>query len=313
MGITKITSNNDFNLGEKIHIFVRTIVLLLALLAHTLSNLAIAQQDLPPEFNGPPPPPVPAEKPDRDALPLYGNTETVTEEQWERFFGQLIVRNVEVPELYPVLPDPDKLNGKAVIVLPGGGYQFVAMQNEGFLLAEQLAEAGYSAFVLKYRTLKTQAGPMGFLEDAGKVFRYLGKARVNDNRLAVDDLFTAVAYLKKACSQFNCEGSELSVIGYSAGARTIIRAMEDRDTKLEVSEAALLYPPMIDPIVAEPDVPLFLTIAQDDPLFKQGGFILPSAWINNGGSLEFHLYNSGGHGFGAVPNGKTSENWITAY
>jgi hypothetical protein len=70
---------------------------------------------------------------------------------------------------------------------------------------------------------------------------------------------------------------------------------------------------MIDPIIVAEKPPLFLAIAQDDPLFQQGNFILPAAWVRDGGDLEFHLYRSGSHGFGTSRSGSTSENWLSAY
>lgn len=89
--------------------------------------------------------------------------------------------------------------------------------------------------------------------------------------------------------------------------------MEDREIEIGIVNVAFVYPPMLDPIVANPVAPLFLVAAQDDPLFRQGGFTLAKAWVRSGGSIEFHLYNSGGHGFGTAPTGKISQGWIEAY
>lgn len=59
-------------------------------------------------------------------------------------FEQVSVRNVACPRLYPVLPRPGKANGKAVVVVPGGGYMFVSIDQDGFRVADALAASGYA-------------------------------------------------------------------------------------------------------------------------------------------------------------------------
>ena len=56
-----------------------------------------------------------------------------------------------VATLTPVLPEPGAANGAAVIVAPGGGFMFLSMSNEGWEVAQALADQGVAAFVLKYR------------------------------------------------------------------------------------------------------------------------------------------------------------------
>jgi acetyl esterase/lipase len=59
------------------------------------------------------------------------------------------VANVASPELR-VFP-AQQPNGQAVLVIPGGGYQFVSVENEGADFAAHLNSRGYTAFVLVYR------------------------------------------------------------------------------------------------------------------------------------------------------------------
>ena len=47
------------------------------------------------------------------------------------------------------LPEPDKANGAAVIVCPGGSYYWLSRKVEGAEVARRLAEAGFTAFVLQ--------------------------------------------------------------------------------------------------------------------------------------------------------------------
>lgn len=44
-------------------------------------------------------------------------------ESWFRQWGDPMARNITVATLTPFLPDPDKANGAAVIVAPGGGFR----------------------------------------------------------------------------------------------------------------------------------------------------------------------------------------------
>ena len=55
----------------------------------------------------------------------------------------------------PVLPLADKATGAAVLVIPGGGFHFLSMSNEGWPVALKLAEQGIAALVLKYRVEPT--------------------------------------------------------------------------------------------------------------------------------------------------------------
>ena len=63
--------------------------------------------------------------------------------------------NVVQPTLTPVLPDPAVATGTGVVVVPGGAYIMLAIDHEGFDVAEWLADRGVAAFVLKYRVMET--------------------------------------------------------------------------------------------------------------------------------------------------------------
>lgn len=59
------------------------------------------------------------------------------------------VTQVRRPRLTPYLPQ--KANGAAVILAPGGGYQRQAIDKEGAEIAIWLNAHGYTVFVLRYR------------------------------------------------------------------------------------------------------------------------------------------------------------------
>lgn len=103
------------------------------------------------------------------------------------------------------------------------------------------------------------------------------------------------------------------VIGFSAGARTAIRLIEQRSNDVRPAHVALLYPPMERAVAGGVRPPLFLAIAVDDPLFVQGGLGLLEAWLAQSHEVEFHLYSGGSHGFGMRSLGTTSDGWIDQY
>ncbi len=53
--------------------------------------------------------------------------------------------------LPPFFLNQVQANGAAVIVAPGGGFRWLSMGNEGWEVAQALADKGIAAFVLKYR------------------------------------------------------------------------------------------------------------------------------------------------------------------
>src|SRR5215831_10067717 len=73
----------------------------------------------------------------------------LTNEQWHL----KIVYNVSHPTLTVFLPDSSIATGAAVIVCPGGGFQFLSIESEGYQVAHWLNNKGIAAFVLNYRLM----------------------------------------------------------------------------------------------------------------------------------------------------------------
>jgi acetyl esterase/lipase len=64
--------------------------------------------------------------------------------------GALGQADHDIPTLTPYVPAPDKANGTAIVICPGGGYGGLA-GHEGDGYATYLSDHGYTCFVLKYR------------------------------------------------------------------------------------------------------------------------------------------------------------------
>jgi len=277
--------------------------------AMLLAGSSIAQ-DRPPV-----PSAVPVEAPARTSIPLSDGD--ASKEQWEMFWGQTMVRNVSQSAIYPVVPDASTMNGQSIIVVPGGGYQFVSMDSEGFRVAERLSEEGYTAFVLKYRPMATPRDPDEFMARVTAMFSGMGDPGrdrgLADQPPAVDDLAAAIEYVRDHAKRWRVEPGAIGVIGFSAGAHLAIRLLEERPEGAEIRQLSLISPPMGQAVSGGPRPPLFVAVAVDDPLFRQGRLDLLERWLTESRKTEFHLYSGGGHGFGMRPQGTTSDHWIDHY
>jgi acetyl esterase/lipase len=74
------------------------------------------------------------------------------------------------PSLTIFLPPEGKANGASVVICPGGGYQFLAVDHEGKQIAEWLNKQGVTAFMLKYRIAPRYHHPAP-LQDAQRAIR----------------------------------------------------------------------------------------------------------------------------------------------
>src|SRR3954471_23124555 len=107
-----------------------------------------------------------------NAIPLNtgGVENQPAPETWFRQWGDPMARNITAATLTPFLPKPGTANGAAVIVAPGGGFRWLSMGNEGWEVAQALADKGIAAFVLKYRLQPTPESLDGFKESMNRTF-----------------------------------------------------------------------------------------------------------------------------------------------
>ena len=74
--------------------------------------------------------------------------------------GETMIYDVSEPTLEVFRPAAGEANGAAVIVAPGGGFVASGYRHGGTDIAQALAQHGNTAFVLKYRTIRSGDGPM---------------------------------------------------------------------------------------------------------------------------------------------------------
>ena len=91
------------------------------------------------------------------------------------------------------LPDAKKATGRAVVICPGGGYGFLAMDHEGYDWAPFFNREGIAAIVLKYRM------PRGNCE------------------VPVSDAEEAMRLVRRNAKQWNINPQQVGIMGSSAG------------------------------------------------------------------------------------------------
>lgn len=92
------------------------------------------------------------------------------------------------------LPDPEKANGTAVIVCPGGGYVGLAEDYEGIDCAEWLRSMGVAAFVLRYRVSPRYRHPA-----------------------PLQDIQRAIRTVRSRSAEWGVDPNRIGIWGYSAG------------------------------------------------------------------------------------------------
>lgn len=260
---------------------------------------------------------------DAGAIPIYdgiapGSEGVELEEIWRNAGTERWATNVTVPTLLPVLPEDPAATRAAVIVVPGGGFQFISMDNEGYPIAEWLAERGIAAFVLKYRTMETPTDQAAFAAYMNALFNpQPGDPQVDINQgipIAVADAQTALTLVREKSDEWGYDADRIGMVGFSAGAMTTLGVtLADTDKAPKPDFIGYIYGPMVATNVPEGAPPMFNAIAADDPLFQGQGFGLIESWQAAGSPVELHYYQSGGHGFGSYKRGVPSDGWFDQF
>ncbi len=237
-------------------------------------------------------------------------------ESWSSDKGETNVRNVTYPTLTPVMPKT-KPTGAAMIVAPGGAFLGLAIEKEGWAIAEWLAEQGITAFVLKYRLLPTPLEHEQFVNELaemlnGKKVSFAPPGNTPDE--ALTDGLNALRYVRAHAEEYGIDPNRVGFMGFSAGG-FLSRSVVEKGGEDAPNFVAPIYPSMKPMNVPDNAPPMFVAIAADDFLVPPAdqGFPLISSYRNAGKPIEFHLLASGGHGFGKGTPGTPSEHWLSNF
>jgi acetyl esterase/lipase len=215
------------------------------------------------------------------------------------------IRNVVVPTLTRHLPAES--TDQAVVVLPGGAFHILSMDNEGHDVSRHLAANGIAAFVLKYRVVPTPA-------DEDSFHQALREAFLGDMEAAIAaTLPLAVADAERAIELVRGFGfASVAMIGFSAGGRVTSDVLTGSAPDHWPDAAGLIYTPAKRAFVAPTEAPpIFVAAAVDDPLVGTAGSMqMYDAWCEQSRPVELHLFERGGHGFGMNQQGLPVDHWI---
>lgn len=215
---------------------------------------------------------------------------------------------------------PKTPNGAAVMLIPGGGYERVVLDKEGYETARWLADRGYTCFVLFYRLPGDgwAAGPDAPLQDAQRGLR-LVRSRAAAMGFSSD---------RVAIMGFSAGGHVAASLTTRFAARVYERIDAADDLSARPSLSALIYPVItMDPASMHggsrkqllgvnptpeqialysperqigPDLPpVFLLHAADDKAVPvENSLMMFSALKARPIPTEMHIFEEGGHGFG---------------
>lgn len=291
-------------------------ILITAISVLTLTVSAIAQDGTIYPLEAP-------DEPNAIALGTGGVEDQPAPETWFRQWGDPMARNISKATLTPFLPVPDKANGAAVIVAPGGGFRWLSMGNEGWEVAEALREQGIASFVLKYRLHPTPESLDDFRDwmnrprsapddSSGASADEEPPSRPRrDLSNQLEDAEAAYAMIVERAEEWGVDIKRLGMIGFSAGAGLTMHSTLNSQT-MDLAFIGPIYGGMEAVEVPEDAPPMFNVIATDDFLFR-GQFDLIKSWYEADVPVEFHLYQNGGHGFGLGNPNRTSNRWFDAF
>lgn len=230
---------------------------------------------------------------------------------------------------------PARPDGRAVLVIPGGGYGFVALDNEGSEVAEVLSRFGITAFVLEYRLPGDGWADRANvpLADAQRALRLI---RASAPRLRIDALrvsalgFSAGGHLAGALAtladvrayapldSIDRESARLAsaALGYAVSNLGLGRSFGGSRANLlgPNPSPALVRRYAVDQNLAGAP-PLFLFAAEDDqtvPVINTLDLAAAARFAKV--PVEVHLFSHGGHGFGVrLPRTASGSIWPELY
>jgi acetyl esterase/lipase len=245
----------------------------------------------------------------------------------------VFLRNVATPDLHVFRPE--RPNGHALLVIPGGAYWFVSAANEGAELAPRMTAQGVTVFVLTYRLP--------------------GEGWENRADVPLQDAQRAMRVIRSQASRYGIDANKVSVVGFSAGGHlTATLATQHAEATYKPVDAAdqlsarpfaagLVYPVITmekpwtheqsrglllgknpsDSEVARRSAekhvdastpPVFMVHAMDDDAVPvENSLHMMNALRAAKRPVEAHLIQEGGHAFGVGYPNTASAHWIELF
>jgi acetyl esterase/lipase len=231
----------------------------------------------------------------------------------KNIFNTKVIYNVSSPTITAYLPE--KPNGTSVIVAPGGAFHTLSIDNEGIDVAKWLNAKGVTAFVLKYRVVRSLTDdPVKELMPKMANFKALDEENATVVPLATQDGLTAVKYVREHAKDLNLDPKKIGFMGFSAGGTLTMSVVYSADDSNRPNFVAPIYPyenAIIGTNMPKEKTPIFIAVASDDQLgFMPHSINIYRKWFDAKQPAELHIYEKGGHGFGMRKTGISTDGWI---
>ncbi len=222
-----------------------------------------------------------------------------------------VVTSVAHPWLFEF--KPERPNGRAMLVLGGGGYTALMVGREGVVVANWLTALGYHAYVLIHRFPNAEHGPPAPLDDAMEAMRMIRASGDTERGLGVVGLSSGghlaaclAAEYPKEWAAPSSDFAQMStrpdvlVVGYApistnAKGRTVIAAKP----ALPPPEKQALYDRLQpdDQLIANPPPTFIVYAANDHVVPVENAHRLARAIDDADGTAELHIFADAPHGF----------------
>jgi acetyl esterase/lipase len=219
------------------------------------------------------------------------------------------IRNVSAPTMTVYSPS-GRNTGAAVVVIPGGGFEILAIDLEGTEICDWLTPNGITCVLLKYRV---PSAPYDWHCDCRP-------HNLETSVESLDDAQRAIRLVRSRAAEWHVDPHKIGVIGFSAGgylvAETSTRFARPTYARVDAADAASARPDFAMAIypghlatangALNPNVPVskdtpptLLVQAGDDTVdgVKQS-LVYYAALQKAGVPVEMHLFANGGHAFG---------------
>lgn len=217
--------------------------------------------------------------------------------------------NITKPSI-EIFEPKGKRNGTAIVVIPGGGFEVLAIDLEGTETCAWVTSIGATCVLLEYRV-------------PSRPYDWRSHSRPDDFTtplLGLEDAQRAIRIVRAHASQWRINPTRVGVLGYSAGGYLVaeistryheqfhpsVDAVDHLDARPDFALA--IYPGHLAsddnrlnsnvPVSAETP-PTFLIQAEDDASDGVNqALVYYSALVASKVPAEMHLYPRGGHAFG---------------
>ncbi|MCA9029596.1 MAG: alpha/beta hydrolase [Planctomycetaceae bacterium] len=242
--------------------------------------------------------------------------------------GALGTDAADVPSLLIYRAEESKRSGCAVVVCPGGGYGGLAMDHEGYQIADWYNSLGVTAVIVKYRLGPKYNHPAP-LQDASRAVRYTrahaADLQIDPNRIGIMG-FSAGGHLASTVSTHFDAGEKdspdliarqssrpdfavlcypvislKSAFTHGGSKRNLLGENPDEDLVNSLSNETQ---------VTKDTPPTFIFHTHEDQAVPvMNAVVYYQALVENGVPSEMHIYQKGRHGVGLAFSDPILKSW----